>query len=265
MLIGVSGKKQSGKDMFFRIAVETFPNKVVKRLAFADAVKRYASEFFGVSPDVDKETSRWVLQGIGEMFREKVDKSYWINQVSEKIDNIDTIYIVTDVRYRNEASWIEQAGGVLVRVERRARWSLVKDAHPSETELDDYAFGHVIDNNGSLKEYREAVTDYLLSVLAPEERLPIKLATPIVRHDMSADPAFEEEYHNITSQLMDESNKYDLHLYLNDVSMFPTAVSLSMSKRVNIEYHAHLSRFPGYEYIYGFLKSGYWRVDLTDV
>lgn len=168
-VIGISGKKQSGKDLAFQImnSVLTAPKVAVRRYAFADAVKRLASTYFGYpTNEAEKERFRFVLQGIGQMMRDEVSENYWIEQVMQKIAeaNVDFtargishIAIITDLRYQNEYDAVSAIGTVL-RIERP---SLPRtDTHPSETELDDYTFQHIILNNGDKKEYIEKVKEW---------------------------------------------------------------------------------------------------------
>lgn len=102
-------------------------------------------------------------------------------------------WIITDVRFPNEAQSIKDRGGILIRVNRNAselerclkdpvyfvenyttvngnkinlrnvhksfilEYFTYKKEHPSETALDDYEFDYVIDNNDSIDELVEKV------------------------------------------------------------------------------------------------------------
>jgi len=84
-------------------------------------------------------------------------------------------WIITDVRFPNEAKAIKDRGGIIIRVNRfteeqkiafaktragRSNNSLqlvLKNQHPSETALDDYEFDYVVDNNGTLEELIEKI------------------------------------------------------------------------------------------------------------
>jgi hypothetical protein len=88
-------------------------------------------------------------------------------------------WIITDVRFPNEAKAIKDRGGIVIRVNRTStcgdvpfdgtpkEWKELvernkknneKFNHPSETALDDYDdFDHVIDNNGSIEDLIEKV------------------------------------------------------------------------------------------------------------
>lgn len=63
-------------------------------------------------------------------------------------------WLVTDVRFPNEATAIKERGGMLIRINRGG--DVTHGQHPSETALDDYAeWDVVIDNNGTLEELIE--------------------------------------------------------------------------------------------------------------
>ena len=78
-------------------------------------------------------------------------------------------WLVTDVRFPNEAKAIKDRGGLIIRVNRDSGQALIDkgihipkwnctEEHSSETSLDNYdGFGHVIDNNGSIEELVEKV------------------------------------------------------------------------------------------------------------
>lgn len=55
--------------------------------------------------------------------------------------------------------------------------------------------------------------------------------------------------------LSDESLHYDFHIYVDSKEMIPTALYMSMSKRINVDCHAHIGTFDGNYYIYSFLSN----------
>lgn len=76
-------------------------------------------------------------------------------------------WIITDVRFPNEANAIKERGGIIIRVNRNEGCkpcSMIplykcneceystQSKHPSETALDNYTFDEVIDNNGTIEE-----------------------------------------------------------------------------------------------------------------
>lgn len=90
---------------------------------------------------------RFTLQLWGTEYRRRTRHGrdgYWLEQVAEALRaQPERHFVITDVRFENEARFIEQAGGLLVRIRRpalEAREALERArrgtaAHPSETEL----------------------------------------------------------------------------------------------------------------------------------
>lgn len=170
MIIALSGKKRSGKDTFYTIASDymrnNHPEIPVIKFSFAGVVKEYAQNYFHVDVlnESDKEKTRFVLQGIGQMMRDEVDEDYWVKTVEEKIERYNKsignyLGIITDTRYRNEAEWALQKTNHLIRIV--SPLSPTDDVHPSEIELDDFPFEEFIYNNGSLEDYRKAVLEWI--------------------------------------------------------------------------------------------------------
>lgn len=110
---------------------------------------------------------RWVMQLWGTEYRRKskygVD-SYWLDIVAAVIaKQPHKRFVITDVRFINEAKFVEQLGGTLIRIRRllleereaadRARNGTA--AHPSEVELLNYPGPYEVFNTegdpGSLK------------------------------------------------------------------------------------------------------------------
>jgi len=134
-LVGIVGKKRSGKDTFASVLIADG----WKRAAFADPLKVEAADWLGISlVDMEerKDAFRAALQERGAKMR-RGDPGYWIKRLVVSIAaayNHGERIVVTDVRYQNEASWICANGGVLVRLVRAGAPD--DDDHASERELD---------------------------------------------------------------------------------------------------------------------------------
>ena len=133
-------------------------------------------------------TPRLLLQLLGtQCGREIIHPNLWVNALfadyegkedksKRKYEHIanhkNVIYpswLVTDVRFPNEAKAIKDRGGLIIRVNRDSGQALIDkgihipkwnctEEHSSETSLDNYdGFDHVIDNNGSIEELVEKV------------------------------------------------------------------------------------------------------------
>lgn len=115
---------------------------------------------------------RYVLQLWGTEYRRKrgVD-SYWLDQVAQLISADPTkSYVITDVRFKNEARFIESLGGKLFRIRRpelEAREAADRAlkgtaAHPSETELLNWPVHRELFNvEGHPESLREALLEVL--------------------------------------------------------------------------------------------------------
>jgi len=88
-------------------------------------------------------TSREFMQYFGTDVMRKIYEPIWVNGCIRTIQTEQPeLAVIADVRFLNEAKAIENAGGVVIRLTRRA----FEDNHSSEVMLDDYPFKHVIDN-----------------------------------------------------------------------------------------------------------------------
>lgn len=162
-LIGISGKKRAGKDLFASILKET-SGLTVERLAFADALKEEVAAACGVPLDFiekHKDQFRLGLQWWGTEFRRGlISDTYWLERFDDRYQVLrgfnppPAIVVVPDVRFPNELAKIHQLGGIVVRVERGAPGA---DAHASETALDHANFDYLIRNDGTLEEFKEKV------------------------------------------------------------------------------------------------------------
>lgn len=172
-VIGVSGKKRSGKDTFFQM-LEKYSDRPVYRLAFADTLKNEIYERI-LKPDglersmlddeATKEQFRTLLQWWGTEYRRRIFRDdYWLVKLSEQLESYkeqDVIVVITDVRFPNEFEFIKSIGGLMVRVSRPG-FSNSADSHPSEIALDDEKnFDTFIDNNGTLEQFESIVETYI--------------------------------------------------------------------------------------------------------
>lgn len=142
ILIGLIGYKQSGKDTFADYLVR---NHDFKKRAFADPVKQICKIMFHLETEQMndprlKETidERWglsprqMMQKVGtDMVRNMLGNDFWVKHMQTQHHTADDRIVISDVRFKNEAEWIKNKGGYLVRIIDN---SLHNDPHPSETE-----------------------------------------------------------------------------------------------------------------------------------
>lgn len=166
MVICCSYKKRVGKDTFFHIVKDLYPEKEVYRLAFADAVKEevycYFLEPLGIPKSVIddpkyKESIRPLIQGWATLKRTFIDDYYWAKKVFEEIvrllkANPGCVIIITDGKHLIEILHTIEMGGKTLHIQKDTD---CVDEHSSEKELDDYhhLFNYTIENNGTEEEY----------------------------------------------------------------------------------------------------------------
>ncbi len=137
MIVGISGKARNGKNtlgLFLAMRLKAL-GVTSTQLAFAHRLKKDAI-LMGWNGEKDL-VGRFALQKYGELMRE-LDKDYWINALGKsnpEIRNDVGLWIITDVRYKNEAEWIRKNEGVLIRIERVGIDKPGRE-HISETDLD---------------------------------------------------------------------------------------------------------------------------------
>ena len=166
MLIGISGKKRSGKDTVGAMVVEWLNEHGfdAAQVAFADQLKEEVAEATGVNrrmQEMDKERWRPILQWWGVEFRRHYfGQDYWVSKMTQKLLAMDEdVAVVTDVRFRDEADFIRASGGFVVRVERETG---LQDGHSSETDLDGYSgFQTTLSNDGTLDDLEEKVYRFM--------------------------------------------------------------------------------------------------------
>ena len=168
MIIGLSGYAQSGKNTVADILVD-YHGFIA--LAFADPIKDLV---YNINPKInsieiqgmvneygwdivkqDPEVRR-LLQTTGEAGRQGIDEYHWVAMTLSQIkDPQEGRYVITDVRFPNEASAISSQGGQLWRIERPGV-DAVND-HISETALDAWVFDETIVNDGTIEDLKKKI------------------------------------------------------------------------------------------------------------
>ena len=168
-LIGLSGYARSGKDT----VASMLATSGYRRLAYADALRdmaltsnpivRHPTTATFTHLDVlvrdlgwerAKQSSdvRKYLQDLGLDCRSTSGEDCWVDALNRKREP-GVKYVITDVRFPNEADDIRQRGGLLVRVTRPGTGPV--NGHVSETALDDYDFDVHLLNDGNLDDLND--------------------------------------------------------------------------------------------------------------
>jgi hypothetical protein len=163
-LIGILGKAGAGKDTV-RGILEA--EHAYTGLAFADPMREMLQRLFDVAKLPDqyrtsrtlKETPlpelqisyRQMMQKLGTEWGRSLKEDLWVRLAKSRVEaDSSKNYCISDVRFKNEAAWIKNQGGVLWRVERPNVDSV--QLHVSEVEADDIQVDVTVPNIGSLAE-----------------------------------------------------------------------------------------------------------------
>jgi len=177
-LIGLSGKMGSGKNYIAeKVIAPYFADKYnILIIGFGDQVKNelYARDenlTYDLLYDNKSFESRKKLQEYAtENGRDKYNKDMWVRGLDIQIETFakrspkPPMVIVCDVRFVNEANYIRNKDGVIFRIKapQRTQIRYWKEAngdkekfnnicnHSSETELDNYNFQSIINNDVEL-------------------------------------------------------------------------------------------------------------------
>ena len=161
-LIGLSGKKQTGKDMVCTLLTKHSKSPVI-RLAFADELKQEVARALGTSVvfiEADKEYFRPLLQWWGT-YRRRTNPSYWIDKVftkALKMPDPTATFVITDARYLNEVEAIRYCNGTIIGVLRPS--NNMEDTHDSES-LAGITYDYVINNTHTVESLEQQVIELI--------------------------------------------------------------------------------------------------------
>lgn len=168
MIIGLTGYAQSGKDTVASLLVEHYG---YERVAFADKIRSFIYEMnplVACSPsgylqdlvnlvgwDKAKQEPqvRRLLQYTGVGARKVFGEQFWVREAMKSMldkPNTELKYVITDVRFTNEADMIRANGGKIWRVVRPGVGPV--NNHISESELDSIKFDHLINNDSGFED-----------------------------------------------------------------------------------------------------------------
>jgi len=177
MIIGLSGYARSGKDTVAKTLINQYG---FERIAFADPIRdmlvfvnpilengsRLNEELRDIGWENLKLRSevRRLLQELGMAGREIMGNDIWIISALRKMDDPNQHYVITDVRFENEAHMIKQLNGQIWRIERESVGPI--NGHTSELDLNDFDFDRVIHNNSTLDSLELAVKTRMAMLIA---------------------------------------------------------------------------------------------------
>jgi len=179
-IIGITGKKFSGKDTLGNYFVEKYG---FEKIAYADTLKEAVRVIFDfddeqlygnkkeILDDFWKITPRQALQFIGtDLFRNHIHelipdikKDIWIWVVKRKIasqlkKNPNKKFVITDIRFPDELQAVKDLGGITIKIQRD---NISCDAHESEILIDNLETEYVFVNNKTKDDLYKCVIDVL--------------------------------------------------------------------------------------------------------
>lgn len=106
---------------------------------------------------------RQMAQTLGTEWGRSLAPDFWLRiakaYLAEQVDLGGTHFVISDVRFCNEAEWVREHGGVIWRIERTA--AVPVRAHESESQIYDFHADTVIQNNGNFSDLNLAVSNAL--------------------------------------------------------------------------------------------------------
>jgi len=156
LIIGISGKKGSGKDLLFDELNKLFIEDgltSLKKLKFAEPIKQmcsilseqplenfYDREKYKEPSGINDWNNRELMQKIGtEIFR-NFDNDFWVNLCDTKIEKTEKYVAITDLRFKNELELLKdkhREKSFVIRIKSFPTDTLLDDNHQSELDLDD--------------------------------------------------------------------------------------------------------------------------------
>lgn len=194
-LIGLTGRAQHGKNTVGDALVALG----YRQVGFADALKsmalvldpivpagRVTGEVVGCGDEYEHlsrvvNTHGWeaaktlpevrrLLQVLGtECVRDHIGADAWVQALARRIGTelaAGRRYVITDVRFPNEAAWINNLGGEVWRVVRPHFDNGLPEEHPSEAFVDTLPAFLQIANDDTLEHLQKKVRDYAVGRLS---------------------------------------------------------------------------------------------------
>lgn len=177
-LVGVTGRAQHGKNSVGEVLVEEHG---FIQTAFADTLKEMAlvlnpiivpSTYNTRLADIVHELGweqakrlpeiRRFLQVLGtEAVRDMIGENAWVDALDRYIFDRDDVddhqFVVTDVRFPNEANWVMRNQGIIIKVVRPNYENGVDPTHPSEALVDTLPYDYMVTNDKDLMSLAYAV------------------------------------------------------------------------------------------------------------
>ena len=170
-LVGVTGIARAGKDTLADCLAST---KYDIKASLAAPLKLGVATMLDIplvwtnSDDINEQqlpgfnfTLRRAMQTLGTEWGRALDRNLWVDIANKKyrqhvelmrtLKVVDSLFVVPDVRFDNEADWILANGGEVIRVVRDVENPV--ESHASEAGVSDNLVTQIIHNNGTKEEF----------------------------------------------------------------------------------------------------------------
>ena len=151
ILLAISGKRKSGKSFLADMLADGYG---FKHLSFAKTLKAKLREDLGLSvlhtdgelkevplPEYGNKTPRELMIEFGGFYR-TLDPMFWVKQLRKELLQTPQAqiarYVIADLRFKNEANWVKEHGGKIIRLNRDESLTGPNIDDQSETDLDSY-------------------------------------------------------------------------------------------------------------------------------
>jgi hypothetical protein len=176
MIIGLTGYARSGKDTVAKVLIENYG---FTRIAFADPIRELLLEMNPILENGSRLSSiineygweitkaqtevRRLLQTLGVGARKVFGENHWVVEAFKNLDHSKN-YVVTDVRFLNEADWIKEVyNGQLWRIKRPGIGAI--NTHVSESEMDSYKVDQIFHNGSSVEDLEAMIKARMVGLL----------------------------------------------------------------------------------------------------
>lgn len=184
LLIGLAAPARSGKSTAAEYLAGTY---LLEHYAFADPLRDGLMAIFNLDPsdfegDRKEQQLTWLgrsprelMQSMGtEWARNTVHPDVWVKLAEQNLDYMTKAlgavigFVVSDVRFENEAALIRQRGGTLIHISRDN--AQVVNPHISEAGVIVHQDDLILRNIGTLEQFLSSVDEVFLKIRERHQR-----------------------------------------------------------------------------------------------
>lgn len=157
-ILGISGKRGTGKTALASILEAKYGWRQVPLAAhLKDKCRKEFELTYAQTDGEDKEkvipnlkkTPREIMISMGQWYR-SINPFFWIDRLFNTLDPLLNKIVIPDVRFVNEADYLQMNNAFLIRLERHQHLNIYKEPLKDQSEIDlDYYpdFDYIIPEN----------------------------------------------------------------------------------------------------------------------